>query len=327
MAKRADAEIATLIQLLCSDSALRLAAVGDGRYDLQPRSSGRATPISEASLRRLCARGLLVETGSGKFAAAPAARAWLRRRASADRPFRMQHGEIVETRAAGDRDRDVLVNLDESPVASLARRLGKGGTPWLSADLTTAAERLRHDFEIGRLQPRVTANWSASVNDGRRTGNAGGLTDLTDMALAARLRVDRAMRDVGPELSGVLIDICCFLKGLETVERERQWPARSAKLVLRMALLSLARHYGLTPTGRQAGLRQAAPLGGGRLPAGGHVEARAEPASAASASRRMRASMEERPFDRCDVRCSRKPIRAKTASGSVSTISSAVLPE
>ncbi len=147
--------------------------------------------------------------------------------------------------------REVVVDLDESPLGALARRAGNGGKPWLGSDAIEAAERLRRDFEVGRLQPRVTANWSASVSTGRRSDGAG-LAELTEMALAARLRVDRAMRAVGPELSGVLVDVCCFLKGLATVERERRWPARSAKLVLRLALDALARHYGLsaTATGR-----------------------------------------------------------------------------
>ena len=36
-----------------------------------------------------------------------------------------------------------------------------------------------------------------------------------------------------------------YLKGLTEVERERQWPARSAKLMLRTALAALDRHYAM----------------------------------------------------------------------------------
>lgn len=45
----------------------------------------------------------------------------------------------------------------------------------------------------------------------------------------------------------MLVDVCCFLKGLKTVETERQWPARSAKLILKTALAVLARHYDPRP--------------------------------------------------------------------------------
>jgi Domain of unknown function (DUF6456) len=52
-------------------------------------------------------------------------------------------------------------------------------------------------------------------------------------------------------------DICCFLKGLEDIERERAWPPRTGKIVLQLALERIARHYGFAV---QAHGRAKAPL-------------------------------------------------------------------
>ena len=50
-------------------------------------------------------------------------------------------------------------NAAESPVTALARRRDRDGTPFLSDELLAAAERLREDFELAQLGPRVTQNW------------------------------------------------------------------------------------------------------------------------------------------------------------------------
>ena len=146
-------------------------------------------------------------------------------------------------------------NPDESPLARLASRGGRAGGAFLDAAEAIAGERLRADFTRGQLMPGITQRWDSQPR-GARGGK--GSRDLSDSAIDARKRVDAAIAAVGPELSGVLLDVCCFLKGLETVERERQWPARSAKLMLKAGLGVLARHYGVkaAPEGGRPAIRR-----------------------------------------------------------------------
>lgn len=246
MNRRLRVEALRLLERLRRDADARLVADDEGGYRLAEAGNLRGRAVPAELVRLLLASGLLQPAETGRLAAAPAAEAWAKRQAEGEMPFRAQHQPIGTARIDGKADPAVPMNLAESPVAALARRSGPNGEAWLQPHAIAAAERLRRDFEIGGLQPRITANWSASINTGRRSGDGAGLTEITDMALAARRRFNKAIEAIGTELAGIAIDSCCFLKGLETVERERQWPARSAKLVLRLALESLARHYGLS---------------------------------------------------------------------------------
>jgi Domain of unknown function (DUF6456) len=137
----------------------------------------------------------------------------------------------------------VLIDDAESPLGWLARRKGRNGEALIAVEQWQAGERLRADFTYAQLTPRVTSNWTDSVTQGRRGGAP--TAELTEAVVAARQRVRHALDSVGPEFSGLLLDVCCFLKGLEDVERERRWPPRSAKIVLQLGLDRLARHYGL----------------------------------------------------------------------------------
>jgi hypothetical protein len=141
----------------------------------------------------------------------------------------------------------ITFNESESPLAWLARRKGRDGRALIEPVQLLAGERLRADFTRAQLMPRVTANWSASVADGRRGASA---ATFTETAIAARQRVRHAMDCVGPEFAGLLMDVCGFLKTLADVERERGWPTRCAKVVLQLGLDSLARHYGLAVQAR-----------------------------------------------------------------------------
>ena len=56
-------------------------------------------------------------------------------------------------------------------------------------------------------------------------------------------RVAEALRDLGPGMGDLVLRVCCFLEGIELTERRLGWSARSGKVVLRLALMRLERHY------------------------------------------------------------------------------------
>jgi hypothetical protein len=211
--------------------------------------------------RALLANDLAVRRSDGCLEIAPAGTAHLARlayqRSGAELdPFLAQHlgltrGEI----ATADGHAAVSIDSTESPLAWLARRKGRDGRALIEPEQLLAGERLRADFTRAQLTPRVTANWSASGTQDRHAGVR--TATFTEAMVAARQQLRQAFDTVGPEFVGLLLDVCCFLKGLEDVERDRGWPPRSAKVVLQIALDRLARHYGY---GRQARGRASAEL-------------------------------------------------------------------
>ena len=144
--------------------------------------------------------------------------------------------------AGDDGPRRVRHNLAESPVTVLGRRREKDGRPFLEPGQVEAAERLREDFELAQMGPRVAQNWERFLTAGDR-GVFSADSGLAQGPRAARDRVAAALRDLGPGLGDVALRVCCFLEGIEATEQRMGWAARSGKIVLRIALQRLRRHY------------------------------------------------------------------------------------
>ena len=199
------------------------------------KQSGRITRYQITAAGRSALTRFLAEhesrTGVAGFAEAPAT--------FADQQQSWGEKDMPEE---AERPRRMRYNLAESPLTALARRRDKNGEPFLADDLVTAGERLREDFELAQMGQRVTQNWdnflTGSDNGGFVPGNAGG-----GGASAARDRVSSALADLGPGLGDVVLRCCCYLEGLETAEKRMGWSARSGKIVLRIALQRLKRHY------------------------------------------------------------------------------------
>jgi hypothetical protein len=120
---------------------------------------------------------------------------------------------------------------------------GKSGA-FLEPHQLDAGKRIERLFEQAQMQPRLTARYDPT-RTARETGRGG--SDMSDFAADSRAKLSRVIGALPPDCAGVVLDVCGFNKGLQTIEIERGWPRRSAKLVLRIGLEQAARQFGLAP--------------------------------------------------------------------------------
>lgn len=159
--------------------------------------------------------------------------------ARAETDFAARH-RLILRKADG-----TVLNLAESPLARLAVPAAGEARPFLEPHQVEAGERVRRLVERAQLQPRVTMSYSAAHTAGRG-GGPGRAAETGELALEARRSLAELHTILPRDCADVVLDVCGLLKGLQTVEIERGWPRRSAKLVLRIGLEQLAAHHGLS---------------------------------------------------------------------------------
>ncbi|MBO6757752.1 MAG: hypothetical protein JJ902_15570 [Roseibium sp.] len=206
--------------------------------------------VPRAAAKAALSRDFLEKQGPDRYVLSPTGRMALKRMLAGGDGFAGQHRTLDQMvykpeKAGGTAaaTATATINLSESPLAWLAKRRDRNGRPLLDAAQLRAGERLRADFTFASLMPDIGRGWKSEAS-GPSRGARPKSGDLRDDVLAARRRVYCILDMLEPRLAKVLVDVCCHLKGLETVEAEQGWPARSAKVVLQIALTSLAEKYG-----------------------------------------------------------------------------------
>jgi hypothetical protein len=176
---------------------------------------------------RLRAEGFLQPAGQ--------AGVWTLSRSAAGRVLRHEAGTAAEAK-----------RVCEDTLDWLAARKGPNGKAWIDDPAHAAGLRLRRDVEMGYGTGVQAMDLARPLTGGRRSSREG--LSVAEAAIAARQRAQGALKALGPDMASPVLAVVTGRMGLEDVEKRWGWPRRSAKLVICLALNTLARHYGLTPT-------------------------------------------------------------------------------
>ena len=182
------------------------------------------TNAGRAALRKLLADDENMATGLGMRAVAVGSESW-------------DQDDLDEAAQRGRR-----LCASESPLEGLARRKDKTGKPFLTKELVAAGEQLREDFELVAVGLGEIDAWAGFMHG----ETLDPMPDGPKPSQAALDRIRAALADLGPGLGDIALRCCCYLEGLEQTEKRLGWSARSGKIVLRIALQRLKRHYAET---------------------------------------------------------------------------------
>lgn len=230
----------------------RLAAPGavlapgrTGAWCVYPGGDRRRRPLvklDERDVRALEASGA-VAIREGDYVLTPAGRARVARaEAPPEEAFATQHRQIIDRAIVAD-DGSTHRVRGHDPDAAL-RRLAAlrdaNGAPWLSGAELAAAVRLRKDWELGQRGLVRGSDWTSPPNASSARAPANRAEHAASAFCDARRRASESLEGLAPPLRRVVERLCLCEEGLESVERTESWPARSAKLALKLALAQLA---------------------------------------------------------------------------------------
>jgi hypothetical protein len=238
---------ARMILRLIDKPDTRLVEAGSGEWQIESGKARRRSrqTVEDSMVHELAGRGWLIREPAGSCRISVAGERWLAGASAGARDgFGDQHRLV---RRPGRSASGPAINEAESPLGWLRSRRDKQGQQLISEAQYNAGERLRVDFTVAQMSPRVTLSWDGCIAPGARgrSGRRPDSLEVNERALAAKQRFMRALDAVGPEMAEILVDVCCLARGIEAAERGLGWPQRSGKLVLQIALTQLARHYGL----------------------------------------------------------------------------------
>lgn len=214
-----------------------LEMLGEGRRLRRERDNWACGPlrVADTTVAELERLNFVARAPGGQLRLTPAGEAWRARKGGARGGNRLLVERGLDENDGGRRTRSVTVNLGESPLGWLMAR------GMVSERQFAAGERLRVDWTLAGLGPRVTMRWDASP-----TGGKGMPHDRPDPALAqidARCRFDGAVAHAGKGLEDILWRVICAGEGLAAAEAALGWPKRAGKLVLGLALDRVADYY------------------------------------------------------------------------------------